>query len=153
MFSSVNYPVFYFLALTFTSLFPNFLFSKMVPPTFLFVLAHLVVTSLCLLFRVSSHPSITTSAFLSLHPSLLPSGRLGWCDAGCECQRYMRYRVGGGGPGVWALWQRQQVPELPDVCLYPQICPPDTSHFLPKYITESFLFSTRLTLSTASHQI
>lgn len=47
--------------------------------------------------------------FLFFHLSFLPSGSLAWCDAGCQSQRYMWYRVGGGGPRVWTLWQRQQV--------------------------------------------
>lgn len=99
--------------------------------SFLSFLAHLAVISL--LF----HPSFTATFFLFFHLSFLPSGSLSWCNASCKSQGYMWYRVGGGGPGVLALWQRQQVHQLLDVCLYPWICPLDTSHFLPKYISLS----------------
>lgn len=106
------------------------------------VLAHPAVTPLVCSSTSLPTPSFTPTFFLSLHPSFLPSGSPRWCDAGCGRQTYMRYSSGGGRPRVWALWQRQQVLQLPDVCLsYPQIRPPDTSHFLPKYITESFLLS------------
>lgn len=124
----------------------------MVPASLFFLFVHVVVISLSLACISTSllTPPLPLLFFLFLHPSFLPSGSPGWCDAGCQSQGYMWYRVGGGGPGVWALWQRQQVLQLPDVCLYPQICPLDTSHFLPKYISESFLLSIPLSLSTAS---
>lgn len=116
--------VFFFLFLILHSSCSNPPFS---PQFFLRLIVH---SSLSL--TLSSHPSFTATFFLFFHLCFLPSGSRGWCDAGCQSQGYMWYRVGGGGPGVWALWQRQQVQQLPDVCLYPQICPLDASHFLPK---------------------
>lgn len=101
---------------------------------------------------VCSSTSLPTPPLPLLFP-LPPSFLTTLWQPGLESQGYMWYRVRGGGPGFWALWQRQQVLHLPYVCLYPQICPPDTSHLLPKYITESFLLSIPLSLFTASHQI
>lgn len=155
MFSSVNHTIFYlFLILQFHFFSTkNPLSSTTIGATLSFF--HVCSGSSCshrssLQFILPSQPCFTAPFFLFFHLSFLPSGSLGWCDAGCQSQRYMWYRVGGGGPGVWALWQRQQVQQLPDVCFYPQICPLDTLHFLPKYISlsESFLlsFSTSLPL-------
>lgn len=70
------------------------------------------VFSSTLIFLHSSLHSFAATFFIFFHLSFLPSGSLDWCDAGCQSQGYMWCRVGGGGPWVWALWQRQQVQQF-----------------------------------------
>lgn len=102
------------------------------------------------LYSTISPHSVFTS-FLSLYPFFLPSGSLGWCDAGCESQGYKCWRVGGGGPGVWALWQRQQVLQLPTACFYPEIHPPRYFPLSPKIYL--WISSSSQSLFTASHKL